>query len=85
MTNVKKSVAKRTLHQRLHDKRVNKRQMQKQESKVDLEKALDTDLVVTESIRTESGKHDTSSKPGNDADADNVNIKPVYDEKPMVE
>ncbi|GJY54962.1 hypothetical protein Tco_0446626 [Tanacetum coccineum] len=83
MTNVKKFVAERTHHQRLYDRRVNKRQMQKQESKVDLGKALDADLVVTESCRTESGKHDISSKSGNDANADNADIKPVYDKEPM--
>ncbi|GJZ02448.1 hypothetical protein Tco_0520409, partial [Tanacetum coccineum] len=34
---------------------------------------------------TESRKQDTSSKSGNDVDADNVDIKPIYDEKPMDE
>ncbi|GJV45663.1 hypothetical protein Tco_1430199 [Tanacetum coccineum] len=43
MSNVKKSVAERTRHKRLYDRRVNKRQMQKQESKVDLGKALNAD------------------------------------------
>ncbi|GKA89141.1 zinc finger, CCHC-type containing protein, partial [Tanacetum coccineum] len=35
--NVKKSVAKRTRHQRQYERRVNKRQMQTQESKIDME------------------------------------------------
>ncbi|GKD08715.1 hypothetical protein Tco_1188400, partial [Tanacetum coccineum] len=51
MSNVKKSVAERTCHQRQYDRRVNKGQMQTQESKVDTGKALDVDLVVTENIR----------------------------------
>nr|GEV68580.1 hypothetical protein [Tanacetum cinerariifolium] len=34
---------------------------------------------------TESGKHDTSSSSGNDVDADEADIKPVYDEMPMAE
>ncbi|GJX26260.1 hypothetical protein Tco_0232556 [Tanacetum coccineum] len=85
MSNVKKSVAERTRHQRQYDKRVNKRQMQTQERNHDLRKALDAGLVVKESSGTESGKQDTSSKSGNDADADNEDIKPVYDEEPMVE
>ncbi|GJV56065.1 hypothetical protein Tco_1457070 [Tanacetum coccineum] len=67
------------------DKRVNIRQMQKQESKVDLGKELDASMVVMESSRTKSGKHDTSSTSGNDADAENADIKPVYDEEPLVE
>ncbi|GKA78578.1 hypothetical protein Tco_0785115 [Tanacetum coccineum] len=49
MGNVKKSVAERTRHQRQYDRRVNKRQMQTQESKIDMGKALDVGLVVTES------------------------------------
>ncbi|GJU25473.1 hypothetical protein Tco_1164094 [Tanacetum coccineum] len=72
MSNVKKSIAERTRHKRLYDRRVNKRQMQKQESKVDLGKALDVGLVVTESSGTEFRKHDTSSRSRNDADADNA-------------
>nr|GEV24146.1 hypothetical protein [Tanacetum cinerariifolium] len=79
MSNVKKSITERKHHKRLYDRRVTKRQMQKQESKVDLGKALDASLVVKESSRTGSGKHDTSSMSGNDADTDNANLKPVYD------
>ncbi|GJV49430.1 hypothetical protein Tco_1439642 [Tanacetum coccineum] len=85
MSNVKKSVAERTCHKRLYEIRMNKRQMHTQESKVDLGKELDTSLVVTGSSMIESKKQDTSSKSGNDADVDNADIKPVYDEKPMAE
>ncbi|GJT30970.1 hypothetical protein Tco_0911245 [Tanacetum coccineum] len=67
------------------DSRVNERQMQTTKEKVDTSKALDASLVNTESSGTESGKHDTSSRSGNDADADNADIKPVYDEEPMAE
>ncbi|GJR87028.1 hypothetical protein Tco_0211039 [Tanacetum coccineum] len=80
MGNVKNSVAERTCHQRQYDKRVNKRQMQTQESKTDTGKALDVELVVTESSGTESEVQDDSSRPGNDTD-----IRPVYDEEPMAE
>ncbi|GJY14811.1 hypothetical protein Tco_0385233 [Tanacetum coccineum] len=83
MSNVKKSIAERTWHQRQYDKRVNKRQMQAQESKADLGKALDADLVVTESSGTESEVQDDSSKSGNDTDADDADIRPIYDEEPM--
>ncbi|GJX76030.1 hypothetical protein Tco_0322841 [Tanacetum coccineum] len=85
MGNVKKSVAERTRHKILYDRRVDKRQMHKQESKVDLGKALDADLVVMKSSGTESGKQDTSSRSGNDADADNADLKPVYDKEPMAD
>ncbi|GJY74307.1 hypothetical protein Tco_0478738 [Tanacetum coccineum] len=85
MSNVKKSVAERTCHQRQYDRRVNKRQMQTQESKIDTGKAFDADLVVMESSGTESGKQDTSSKSGNDTNTDNADIKPVYDKEPMAE
>ncbi|GKC01181.1 hypothetical protein Tco_0987317 [Tanacetum coccineum] len=83
--NVKKSVAERTRHQRQYERRVNKRQMQTQESKIDTGKAVDADLVVTESSRTESDVQDDSSMPGNDTDADDAYIRPIYDEEPMAE
>ncbi|GKG55130.1 hypothetical protein Tco_0563117, partial [Tanacetum coccineum] len=54
MGNVKKSVAKRTRRQQQYDRRVNKRPMQMQESNIDTGKAVDADLVVIESSRTES-------------------------------
>ncbi|GJZ24694.1 hypothetical protein Tco_0562153 [Tanacetum coccineum] len=79
MGNVKKLIVKRTRHQRQYDRRVNKRQMQKQESKVDMRKALDAGLFVTKSSGTESGKQNTSSRSRNDAYDDNVDIRPIYD------
>ncbi|GJX55384.1 hypothetical protein Tco_0285281 [Tanacetum coccineum] len=85
MTNVKKSIAERTRHQRQYDRRVNKRQMQTQESKIDLIEALDASLVFIESSGTKSGKQDTSSRSGNDTDTDDADIRPIYDEEPMTE
>ncbi|GKD41355.1 hypothetical protein Tco_1261562, partial [Tanacetum coccineum] len=85
MEYVKKSIDKRALYKREYDIRVNERQMQTTEEEIDTSKALDASLVNTESSRTESGKHDTSSSSGNDVDADDADIKPVYDEEPMVE
>ncbi|GJX35370.1 hypothetical protein Tco_0246927 [Tanacetum coccineum] len=85
MEYVKKSIDKRALHKREYDNRVNERQMQTTKEKVDLNKALDASLVITECSRTNMEKQDTSSRSVNDADADNADIKPVYDEKPMVE
>ncbi|GJR52317.1 hypothetical protein Tco_1402838 [Tanacetum coccineum] len=55
------------------------------EGKVDTCKALDASLVVIESSGTESKKQDTSSISGNDIDADDIDIKPVYDEEPNAE
>nr|GEW83271.1 hypothetical protein [Tanacetum cinerariifolium] len=66
-------------------KMVNKRQMKTQESMIDLSKALDDDLVVTESSGTESEVQDHSSRSWNDTDADDANIRPIYDEEPMAE
>ncbi|GJT42907.1 hypothetical protein Tco_0951622 [Tanacetum coccineum] len=85
MESVKKSIDKRALHKREYDIRMNERQIQTTEEKVDTSKALDASLVNTESSRTKSGKHDTSSSLGNDVDADDAYIKPVYDEEPMDE
>nr|GEU36378.1 hypothetical protein [Tanacetum cinerariifolium] len=59
--------------------------MQSKEEKVDSSKALDADLVVTESRGTESEKHDTSSRFKNDTHAKDADIKPVNDKEPMVE
>ncbi|GJY23676.1 hypothetical protein Tco_0397334 [Tanacetum coccineum] len=84
MNNVKKSVAERTSHQRQYDRKVNKKQMQTQESKIDT-KAVDADLVVTESSGIELEVQDDNSRSGNDTDADDAYIRPIYDEEPMAE
>nr|GEU30633.1 hypothetical protein [Tanacetum cinerariifolium] len=65
--------------------RVNKRQIQTQESKVDIGKALDTGLVVTNNNGTASEKHDTSSTYGNDTNAEDADNKRVNNKEPMVE
>nr|GFB44759.1 hypothetical protein [Tanacetum cinerariifolium] len=68
-----------------YDQRVNKRQMQKRESKIDTGKAVDEDLVVTKSSERKSKVQDDNSRLGNDTDADDAYIRPIYDEEPMVE
>ncbi|GJZ48955.1 hypothetical protein Tco_0603145 [Tanacetum coccineum] len=59
--------------------------IQTTEGKVDTGKALDASLVDTESSGTESKEQDTSSRSGNDAHADDADIRPIYDEEPMAE
>ncbi|GJY19789.1 hypothetical protein Tco_0392355 [Tanacetum coccineum] len=39
----------------------------------------------TQSIRTDSTVQDDSSRSGNDTDADDADIRPIYDEEPMAE
>ncbi|GKG37684.1 hypothetical protein Tco_0456907, partial [Tanacetum coccineum] len=85
MESVKKSIDERAQHKREYDSWVNERQIQTTEDKVDTGNALDASLVYTESNGIESGKQDTSSSSGNDVEADDANIKPLYDEEPMVE
>ncbi|GJR49401.1 hypothetical protein Tco_1399922 [Tanacetum coccineum] len=85
MESVKKSIDERTHHKREYDNRVNERHMQTTEEKVDTSKALNASLVDTKSSETESGERDTSSRSGNNAHADDADIKPIYDEEPMVE
>nr|GEX18440.1 hypothetical protein [Tanacetum cinerariifolium] len=80
-----KSIDKRALHKREYDTRVNEQQMQKTEEKVDTSKALDTSLVDIESSGIESKEHDTSTRSRNDAHADDADIRPIYDEEPLVE
>ncbi|GJY79669.1 hypothetical protein Tco_0485470 [Tanacetum coccineum] len=58
-------------------------EIQTQESKIDTGKALDANLVDTNSIRTDSTVQDESSRSGNDTDADDADIRPIYDEEPM--
>ncbi|GJX64892.1 hypothetical protein Tco_0299235 [Tanacetum coccineum] len=84
MKSVKKSIDERTHHKREYDSRVNERHMTTKE-KVDTSKALDASLVDTESNGIESKEQDTSSRSGNDAYADDANIRPIYDEEPMAE
>nr|GEY69771.1 hypothetical protein [Tanacetum cinerariifolium] len=83
MENVKKFVFKRARHQKQYDRRVNKRLMQTQKSKIDMGKAVNDDLVVIESSGTESKVQDDNSRSGNDPDADDADIRPIYDEEPM--
>nr|GEV14000.1 hypothetical protein [Tanacetum cinerariifolium] len=84
MGNVKKSVAERKRHKRQYDIRVNKKQMHA--SKVDSSKALDADLVVMKSNRTESGKQDTSSSLRNYlTHVVDVDIRVVNDQMPFAE
>ncbi|GJY98303.1 hypothetical protein Tco_0515213 [Tanacetum coccineum] len=85
MESVKKSIDERAQHKREYDSWVNERQIQTTEGKVDTGKAVDASLVNTESIGTESKEQDTSSRSGNDAHADDADIRPIYDEEPMVE
>ncbi|GJX47997.1 hypothetical protein Tco_0273187 [Tanacetum coccineum] len=85
MESVKKSIDERAQHKQEYDSWVNERQIQTAEDKVDTGKAVDASLVNTESIGTESKEQDTSSRSGNDAHADDADIRPIYDEEPMVE
>ncbi|GJX06966.1 hypothetical protein Tco_0194898 [Tanacetum coccineum] len=85
MESIKKLIDERALYKRYYDTRVNERQMQTTEGKVDTCKALDASLVDIESSRTESKEQDTSSRSGNDAHADDADIRPIYDEEPMAE
>nr|GEV94041.1 hypothetical protein [Tanacetum cinerariifolium] len=85
LESVKKSIDERAQHKRERDSWVNERLMQTTKDKVDTSKALDASLVDKESSGTESKEQDTSSRSGNDAHADDADIKPIYDEEPIVE
>ncbi|GJU74109.1 hypothetical protein Tco_1265514 [Tanacetum coccineum] len=83
MEYVKKSIDKRAMHKTEYDNRVNERQMQTIEEKVDTSKALDASMVIIECSETNMEKQDTSNRSGNDAHADDPNIRPIYDEETM--
>ncbi|GKG05891.1 hypothetical protein Tco_0325977, partial [Tanacetum coccineum] len=84
MESVKKSIDERAKHKEENNSWVNERQIQTTEGKIDTGKAVDV-LVNIESIGTESKEQDTSSKSGNDAHADDADIRPIYAEEPMAE
>ncbi|GJY55599.1 retrovirus-related pol polyprotein from transposon TNT 1-94 [Tanacetum coccineum] len=79
------SILERAKHKREKDKRVNDRMIQSKERKDNLSKALDADLVVTESNETELERHVLSNRSGNDTHTDNVDINFVNDKQPMAE
>nr|GEW00487.1 hypothetical protein [Tanacetum cinerariifolium] len=84
MGNVKKSVAERLCHQRQYDRRVNKRQMQTHKRKINTAKAVNDNLVVGKQWnRIRSA--DDNSRSGNDTNADDADIRPIYDEEQMAE
>nr|GEV71573.1 putative mitochondrial protein [Tanacetum cinerariifolium] len=66
---------------------LNVKQLEKQLDKEDFQeiRSMAAFNVDTESSRTESKEHDTSSNSRNDAHDDVVDIKPIYDEEPMDE
>ncbi|GJR03248.1 retrovirus-related pol polyprotein from transposon TNT 1-94, partial [Tanacetum coccineum] len=55
------------------------------EENVYTSKALNASLVDIESSGTKSKEEDTSSRSGNDAHADDADIKPIYNKEPMAE
>ncbi|GKA76054.1 hypothetical protein Tco_0782432 [Tanacetum coccineum] len=83
MESVKKSIDKKIHHKREYESRMNERQMQTTKENIDTSNALDASLVDTESSGTSLGEQDTSSRSGNDAHADDADIRPIYDEEPM--
>ncbi|GKB58714.1 hypothetical protein Tco_0914900 [Tanacetum coccineum] len=83
---LRESIQERAKHKREYDRRMNNKMMQSKEGKVDSSKALDADLVVTESNETKSERHVSSSRPGKDINArDMHNINSVNDKQPMAE
>ncbi|GKD61170.1 hypothetical protein Tco_1298679 [Tanacetum coccineum] len=58
-------------------------EIQTQESKINMGKALDADLVIIESSGTESKVQDESKRSGNDTDTDDADIRPIYNKDLM--
>ncbi|GKD25385.1 hypothetical protein Tco_1231599 [Tanacetum coccineum] len=79
------SIQEREKHKREYDRRMNNKMMQSKEGKVDSSKALDADLVVTESNETKSERHVSSSRPGKDTHAEDADINSVNEKQPMAE
>ncbi|GKE84363.1 hypothetical protein Tco_1558105, partial [Tanacetum coccineum] len=85
LESVKNSIDERAKHKQEYNSWVNERQMQTIEDKVDSRKTLDASLVDTVSSGTTLKEQDTNSRSGNDAHADDADIRPLYDEEPMAE
>ncbi|GJR52797.1 hypothetical protein Tco_1403318 [Tanacetum coccineum] len=85
MESLRESIQERAKHKREYDRRMNDRMMQSKEGNVDSSKALDADLVVTESNKTESERHVSSSRSGKDTHAEDAVINFVNDKQPMAE
>ncbi|GKA48686.1 hypothetical protein Tco_0741644 [Tanacetum coccineum] len=85
MESLRESILERAKHKREKDKRVNDRMMQSKERKDNSSKALDADLVVTESNETEFERYVLSSRSGNDTYTNDVDINSVNDKQPMAE
>ncbi|GKE82936.1 hypothetical protein Tco_1552936 [Tanacetum coccineum] len=83
MESVKNLINERAKHKEEYNSWVNERQMQTIKDKVDSSKAVDASFVNIESIRIKSKEQDISNRSGNDAHADDANIRPIYDEQPM--
>ncbi|GJX67462.1 hypothetical protein Tco_0303189 [Tanacetum coccineum] len=85
MESVKESIQERAKHKREYDKRMNDRMIQSKEGKIDSSKALNAGLIVTESNETESERHVSSSRSGNNIHTDDVDINSVNDKQPMAD
>ncbi|GJZ40262.1 hypothetical protein Tco_0586825 [Tanacetum coccineum] len=85
MESLWESIQERTKHKREYDRRMNDRTMQSKEGNVDLNKALNACLVVTESNKIESERHVSSSRSVKDKHDEDADINSVNDKQPMVE
>ncbi|GJV93153.1 hypothetical protein Tco_1540966 [Tanacetum coccineum] len=85
MESLRESILERAKHKREKDRRANDRMMQSKERKDNSSKALDVDLVVTESNEIESERHVLSNRSGNDTHTDDADINFVNDKQPMAE
>ncbi|GKC05955.1 hypothetical protein Tco_0997565, partial [Tanacetum coccineum] len=61
MESLRELIWERAKHKREYDRRMNDRTMQSKEGNVDLSKALDAGLVLTESNEIESERHVSSN------------------------
>nr|GEV88159.1 hypothetical protein [Tanacetum cinerariifolium] len=74
-----------TLESRLNTSKIHYSNTWTQKNKTDAGKAIYVDLVVTKSSGTESEVQDDNNRSWNDTDANDADIRPIYDEEPMAE
>ncbi|GJY10663.1 retrovirus-related pol polyprotein from transposon TNT 1-94 [Tanacetum coccineum] len=79
MESLRESIQERAKHKREYD-----RMMQSKEGNVDSSKALDAGLVITESNKTESERHVSSSRSGKDTHAEDAVINSHYEQSESI-
>ncbi|GKB36683.1 hypothetical protein Tco_0881625 [Tanacetum coccineum] len=79
MESLRELIQKKAKHKQEYDRRMNDRMMQSKEGNAYSSKTLDAGLVVTESNKTETERHVSSSRSGKDTQVEDADINSMND------